>query len=79
MYKYTALRDKCRIFVLGHSGTRSNSSIIHNDLIFIVYGAILRRYYKAIGYSTVEQPPKKDRKRQAGTKNSREAVSTAIL
>ena len=33
MYKYTALRDKCRIFVLGRSGTRSNSSIIHNDLI----------------------------------------------
>ncbi|EDS16094.1 hypothetical protein BACSTE_00763 [Bacteroides stercoris ATCC 43183] len=49
---------------MGHLPTRCSSSVIHNDLVFIVYGAILRRYYKVIGYSTVEQPPKKDRKRQ---------------
>ena len=48
-------------------GTYS-SSIVHNNLIFIVYGVILRRYYKAIGYSTVEQPSKKDRKFQFRTK-----------
>jgi len=64
---------------VGCLSTRCSSSVIHNDLIFIVYGAILRRYYKAIGYSTVEQPPKKDRKRQFGTKNSRETLFPAIL
>ena len=48
-----------------------SSSVIHNDLVFIVYGAILRRYYKVIGYSTVEQPPKKDRKRQNEIKKGR--------
>ena len=30
--------------------TRYSSSIVNNNLIFIVYGAILRRYYKAIDY-----------------------------
>ena len=47
----------------------------HNDLVFIVYGAILRRYYKAVGYSTVEQPPKKDRKRQNEIKEWPETIS----
>ncbi|EFI39603.1 hypothetical protein HMPREF9010_00667 [Bacteroides sp. 3_1_23] len=55
---------------MGHLPTRCSSSVVHNDLVFIVYGAILRRYYKAVGYSTVEQPPKKDRKRQVGTKKA---------
>ena len=51
-----------------HPGTGNGFSIIHNDLVVIVYGAILRSCFEAIGYSTVEQPPKKDRKRQIGTK-----------
>ena len=54
---------------MDHLPTRCRSSVIHNDLIFIVYGAILQRYYKAISYSTVEQPLNKDRKCQLGTKN----------
>jgi len=52
---------------MGNSGTRNSSSIVHNDLVFIVYGAILRSCDEVIGYSTVEQPPKKDRKRQIET------------
>ena len=65
---------------VGHLPTRCSSSVIHNDLVFIVYGAILRRYYKVIGYSTVEQPPKKTEKTPIwDKKNSREALSPAIL
>lgn len=41
---------------MGNSGTGKGFSIIHNDLVFIVYGAILRSCVEAIGYSTVEQP-----------------------
>lgn len=44
---------------MGNSGTRYDFSVIHIDLVFIVYGAILQSYYEAIGYSTVEQPTKK--------------------
>ena len=53
---------------MGNSGTRYDFSVIHIDLVFIVYGAILQSCCEAIGYSTVEQPTKKDRNRQKGTK-----------
>ena len=54
---------------MANSGTRYDFSVIHIDLVFIVYGAILQSYYGAIGYSTVEQPTKKGQKPTKRYKN----------
>lgn len=49
---------------MGNSDTWYDFSVIHIDLVFIVYGAILQSYYGAIGYSTVEQSTKRHKNSQ---------------
>ena len=62
---------------VGHLPHQVQFFFIHNDLVFIVYGAITEILY-IIGYSTVGATCQKRQKTWPGQKIA-EAVSTAIL